>query len=182
MMKKMICIFGMLVQFACAELGFAPISNDGAVLQCEMPVNVWGTAAPGATVTVTFAGQEKKAVASDGGKWQVVLNSMSASSTARTMTLSSSGHPSSQCSNLTVGEVWLASGQLNMAFGLGSDKQGTTWAAQTIPELHYVLASRKSGIPVNLICSEVREPESVRYAWHSWMERPVTAAQHGAAR
>jgi sialate O-acetylesterase len=35
-----------------------------------------------------------------------------------------------------------------MAFGLGSDEQGATWTVQTIPELHYVLVPRKTGIPV----------------------------------
>ena len=56
-----------------AELSFAPIFNDGAVLQCEMPVNVWGTADTGETVTVSFAGQEKTAVTDSNGKWILQL-------------------------------------------------------------------------------------------------------------
>ena len=29
-----------------------PIFNDGAILQCELPVNIWGNASPGNTVDV----------------------------------------------------------------------------------------------------------------------------------
>jgi len=35
-----------------AELSFAPLFNDGLVLQCELPVNVWGRADAGAAVTL----------------------------------------------------------------------------------------------------------------------------------
>jgi len=35
----------------------APLFRDGAVLQCEMPVRVWGAAEPGTRVDVSLAGQ-----------------------------------------------------------------------------------------------------------------------------
>jgi len=42
-----------------AELTLARIFSDGAVLQREMAVPVWGSAAPGTKVTVSFGGQKK---------------------------------------------------------------------------------------------------------------------------
>lgn len=160
MLKKMVCMLALLAHAAYSELGLAPIFNDGAVLQCEMSVNIWGKADPGATVTVTFAGQSKFAVTSDSGKWLVRLDPMSASSEPRKLTVVSSvGSQTSSIDNVVVGEVWLASGQSNMAFGLGSDKQGATWTAQTIPEIHYVLVPRKTGIPVE------RDYTSEELAW-----------------
>jgi hypothetical protein len=40
-----------------AKITLAPLFCDGAVLQREKPVPVWGTADAGESLTVTFAGQ-----------------------------------------------------------------------------------------------------------------------------
>jgi len=49
-MKKRICFgfFVLLAGLSRAEVTFTPLFNNSAVLQCEMPVNVWGRSAPGA--------------------------------------------------------------------------------------------------------------------------------------
>ncbi len=147
-MKCGLCVL-LLPVVVWAELSLAPIFNDGAVLQCEMPVNIWGAADPGAEVTVSFAGQQKTAVADSSNHWKIVLDPMPASSEPRNLEVQSSiGNRKSSIGNVTVGEVWLASGQSNMAFGLGGDKDGAKWVAQTIPGIRYVLVPRKTGIPV----------------------------------
>ena len=63
---------------------------DGAVLQREKHVNVWGWADPSAQVKVTFAGQTKFAVAGADGKWLVALDPMVASKEPRRLTVSTS--------------------------------------------------------------------------------------------
>jgi sialate O-acetylesterase len=148
-----------------AGISFAPIFNDGAVLQCEMPVNIWGKADPGATVSVSFAGQTKSAMASDKGEWQVVLDPMKPSTEPRSLQVSSlpvatlpavaSRQPLPSAvefqvslSNVVVGEVWLASGQSNMAFTLGGADGGTEWLAKTLPDIRFVRVPTKTGIPV----------------------------------
>jgi|GEM_PF-3508443 len=47
-MKKLIWVgvFLLLAGMSRAEVQFAPIFNDGTVVQCEMKVNVWGSADP----------------------------------------------------------------------------------------------------------------------------------------
>ncbi len=92
----------------------AGIFTDGAVLQCNMPVDIWGAADPGEIVTVTFASQTKTAVTDASGKWLLQLDPLNASSEPRSMSFSSSNTPEIQYSNLLVGEVWLAGGQSNM--------------------------------------------------------------------
>jgi sialate O-acetylesterase len=155
----------MLAGVSGAELSLAPIFNDGAVLQCEMPVNVWGEADPGAIVTVSFAGQEKTAVASESGEWQVKLDPMKPSTEPRSLQVSSlpvatlpavaSRQPLPSAvefqvslSNVVVGEVWLASGQSNMAFALGGADGGTEWLAKTLPDIRFVMVPTKTGLPV----------------------------------
>ena len=88
--------------------------SDNAVLQRGVAVPVWGTAADGETVTVSFAGQSVSSTAS-GGKWFVKLKPLSAGG-PYSMTIR--GQNTITINNLLVGEVWLCSGQSNMAFPL----------------------------------------------------------------
>ena len=90
----------------------ASIFQSGAVLQREKPVPVWGTAAPGEKVAVTFAGQTVSTTAAPDGRWSVTLAALPASTTPATLTIE--GENTVTLSNILVGEVWLASGQSNM--------------------------------------------------------------------
>jgi sialate O-acetylesterase len=144
-----------------AELSLAPIFNDGAVLQCEMPVNIWGTAEPGDTVTVSFAGQEKKTVASENGRWQVQLDPLENTDEPREL-IASVGNQQSSIGNVTVGEVWLASGQSNMVQPLRNSHNGAERLAQTIPDIHFVIVPQKTGLPVK----QPLTPEEL--AWKSF--------------
>ena len=86
-MKKRIWlgIFILIAGLSRGAIQFAPIFSDGAVLQCEMNVNIWGTADPGEGVIVSFAGQEKSTVADDKGRWLVQLDPMPPSSEPRVL-------------------------------------------------------------------------------------------------
>jgi len=96
-----------------SELTLARIFTDGSVLQRGMEVPVWGTAEPGAEITVEFAGQVRKANADASGAWMVRLDALAASSESRILQVSS--HKSQvSISDVLVGEVWLCGGQSNM--------------------------------------------------------------------
>ncbi len=111
----MLC-FSLLNMIAGAEIRMPSFFSEGMVLQRGMEVPVWGWAEPGSNITVEFAGQKKTGVADENGRWQVSLDPMSASSAPRTMTVYSIGNQKSEIGNVVVGEVWLASGQSNMAW------------------------------------------------------------------
>jgi sialate O-acetylesterase len=93
----------------------APLFANNAVLQHGKPVPVWGKAATGETVTVTYLGQNKTATASTDGKWMVVLDPMEP---GQADALVIKGENTVAFSNVVTGEVWLASGQSNMALQL----------------------------------------------------------------
>lgn len=95
-------------------LELAPPFRDHAILQREMKVPVWGWSDPETTVTVTFAGQSKEAVAGPDGQWRVDLDPLSASSEPAELTIAESNGQSVTLKDILVGEVWLASGQSNM--------------------------------------------------------------------
>ncbi len=98
---------------AFAEVKMPAIFGDDMVLQRDFPVPVWGTASPGEKVSVTFAGQKHTTTADDKGKWMVKLNPLETSKTEKTMTIK--GANTIMLSGVLVGEVWLCSGQSNMA-------------------------------------------------------------------
>ena len=95
-----------------AEVALATPFRDGAVLQRGKPVPVWGTAAPGESVSVEFHRQTKQTQADAQGRWSVELHSLNASSKAGELRVT--GQNTVVVKNVVVGEVWLCSGQSNM--------------------------------------------------------------------
>jgi sialate O-acetylesterase len=102
-----------------AEVRLASPFTSHMVLQRQMSVPVWGTAGPGETVTVSFAGQTKSATADSSGNWRVDLGPLDTSDVSRTFTVTGSKTAQPiQLDDVLVGEVWLASGQSNMDFSI----------------------------------------------------------------
>ena len=91
---------------------------DHAVLQRGKEVPVWGPAADGDKITVTFAGQTVSTVAKD-GQWKVELQPMKANAEPQTMTISNGKGGVRSINDVLVGDVWVASGQSNMERQLG---------------------------------------------------------------
>ncbi len=116
-----LCVGG---RSALSEVRPSPLFSDHAVLQQGIPVPVWGTAAPGEVVTVTFAGQTVSATAGADGAWKVALKPLPANATPQTMVLKGSADQRElRLADILVGEVWLCSGQSNMQFGLKQSLQ-----------------------------------------------------------
>jgi sialate O-acetylesterase len=88
------------------------IFADHMVLQREMKVPVWGWAAPGERITVKIAGQEVSATAGANGKWVLRLEPMKAGGP---FVMTVAGKTTVTIKDILVGEVWLCSGQSNMA-------------------------------------------------------------------
>lgn len=97
-----------------AEVELAPLFRDGAVLQQGVPVPVWGTAEAWESVTVKFKGQVRTTVTDEHGRWQVRLDSLTASTEPAQLVVA--GRNTITVGDVLVGEVWLCSGQSNMLF------------------------------------------------------------------
>ena len=105
--------------------------GDHAVFQQNMPVPVWGWTLAGADVVVTFDQQKRSAKAGADGRWEVRLDPMPAdrlksvndAPPGRTLTVvtrAGGKEETKSFSNILIGEVWLCSGQSNMAVRFGN--------------------------------------------------------------
>ena len=92
--------------------------SDNMVLQREKPLRIAGTANAGEKVTVDIAGQKGEAVTAPDGKWSVTLPPMKAGGPYTLSISAASGKL--DYTNVLIGEVWLCSGQSNMAFQVSS--------------------------------------------------------------
>lgn len=105
---------------AIAEVTVASVFGNDMVLQRELPVPVWGMASPGEKVSVSFGEQIIDTKADSQGNWMVRLNPLETSWTEKTMTITGSNTIS--FTGVLVGEVWLCSGQSNMADAFNAQK------------------------------------------------------------
>ncbi|HEU5077634.1 MAG TPA: sialate O-acetylesterase [Opitutaceae bacterium] len=96
-----------------SALELAPLFSDHAVLQRDQPVRVWGRAAPGTEVTVSFRGQSVHATADASRDWRVTLAPLPANSEGADLAVSASG-ATVVLRDVVVGDVWFCSGQSNM--------------------------------------------------------------------
>lgn len=104
-----------------AQPRLAGIFGDHMVLQRDKPVNVWGWDVPGASVSVTCAGESATAVAGPDSAWKATLAPMPAGGPYEVRV---EGSTTFRCFDVYVGEVWLASGQSNMEFRLDRSLEG----------------------------------------------------------
>jgi sialate O-acetylesterase len=82
------------------------------VLQQQTDAKIWGTADPGEKVTVAFRGRKASATADPNGRWLVTIASGEAGGPFE---LGITGKNTLAYKNVLVGEVWLCSGQSNIA-------------------------------------------------------------------
>ncbi len=121
-----------------AEIKLPAVIGSHMVLQQNLSNPIWGWENPGSSVTVTFAGQKKTAVADRDGKWTVKLDPLPANATPQSMEIRSASEQLT-LADVLIGEVWVCSGQSNMGFQLHSDWNGDLEsAASNLPNLRLI--------------------------------------------
>jgi len=106
-----------------AQVSLPRVLSSHMVVQRDLPVHVWGWAAPGEGVTVTFRGETRRVKADRLGEWSIYLAPGAAGGSFE---LKVQGQPAADSGgtpeqaivleDVLVGDVWLASGQSNMEF------------------------------------------------------------------
>lgn len=106
--------FWVVAPYAWAELRVPSIFGDSMVVQRDRPIRVWGWGDPGQEITVTLADKTGVTTASDDGRFDVALEALPAGG-PHELTIAGDGDRV-RFSDVLVGEVWICSGQSNMAW------------------------------------------------------------------
>ena len=156
--------------FAAAECAAAVtmprVFGDNMVLQQGQRVPVWGKAAPGEKVTVSFAGQTAMATADAQGRWKTALAPLKACAEGAEFRVA--GENAIAFKNVVVGEVWFCAGQSNMEFTMSSRRKVKNWeqevAAANWPLIrHFNVAHKVSKVPLDDVDAEwvTTTPETI---------------------
>jgi len=94
-----------------AQVRLPRLVSDGMVLQRDAQVKVWGWAAQGEKVTVSFHDSVYFATANEKGEWTILLSALKAGGPF-TMTVGASNIITVK--DIMIGDVWVCSGQSNM--------------------------------------------------------------------
>lgn len=106
-------------QQSAPTLRLPAILGDHMVIQRDTPVRVWGWAKPGDTVTIALGQATATAKADDKGEWSATVMKLAASDAPLELVVKD-GTTTLMVRDVLVGDVWVCSGQSNMAFNLGN--------------------------------------------------------------
>jgi len=153
-----------------AAVKLPALISDNLVLQQGRPVCIWGRAEKGEKITLLFAGKELTTTADESGNWKVVLEKLDYNNQPQQLVVKGASGDSLTVKNILVGEVWLCSGQSNMAWPLkGAQRGAEEVAAADYPAMRLFQVAR------------VKAPEPLTDVQGSWKTcTPQTAADFSA--
>jgi len=144
-MKPWIVTILMLTTSVMAEVRLPNFISDNMVVQQNMPIRIWGFADAGEKVAVKFVNRIGQAVADDQGHWLVTLDALPASAEPATLTVT--GQNTITLTNILVGEVWVCSGQSNMAWWLHACDNGKEEVANAkFPAIRFLFVSPTNSV------------------------------------
>ena len=148
------------------SLKLAGIFGDHMVIQQGIHAPVWGTADPNSTVKVELAGTVSFAKSDTAGKWMIRMPVLEAGGP---YILKVTGTNTFSFKDVMIGEVWLASGQSNMAMSVVSaegDRFGKSAEEYTFPKIRlFTVPNSTAIVPVSDIDSaawKLCEPSSIK--------------------
>jgi hypothetical protein len=109
----------------------AAFYRDGAIIQRDQPIPVWGFANKGVEVTVTLGGVTQTAVANERQQWSVSFPALKASAQPITLEVKTNHDRNRKVSDILVGDVWFLTGNTLLTSEPAYDKRDPK---ATIPE------------------------------------------------
>lgn len=159
-----------------AALKVHGIFGSHMVLQRDKPIQIWGWADAGGSVSVNFGTESATATATaaaDGGRWEVTFPARAADAKGVKITISSGGD-TVELDDVLIGDIWVMNGQSNMAWGLAKTTEADLESAQA----HLPLLRRIGIKPNESENLEVDLPDGVIESWA--VATPQTAGNFGA--
>jgi len=110
-------LLALLAATAQADVRLAEVFGEHMVLQRDRPLNVWGQATPGQTLSIDLGGHRGTARAGADGRWRVQLAALPAGGPHRLVV---TGDKTVVLNDILIGDVWLLGGQSNMEWVLAN--------------------------------------------------------------
>lgn len=143
------------------ELFVSNTFQSNMVLQRDKPIAIWGWAAPGEKITVTFADNTASATAGKDRAWKVTLPAQPANKKPQTVTIKGKSKTLT-LDNILLGDVWILGGQSNMEHPIRAvENGGLEIASANYPDLRILT------IPMG----QLTKPASAfarKQEWHSF--------------
>lgn len=138
--------------------------QSNMVLQRDKPILVWGWAAPGEQVTVSFGGDEQMVTAKTDQSWRVSLAAKPANSSPAQLTIRGA-QSTLTLDNVLVGDVWVLGGQSNMEFELAKVENGALEiVSANFPGIRILTVPYGEG-------AQVRQSFARLHEWSDWFGR-----------
>ena len=119
-----------------AQLKLPAVIGDNMIIQRDIKAPIWGWANAGEKITVVFKDKSYTAQTGNDGKWMLKLDASKAGGPFE-MTVNGNGS-TIKLVNIWTGDVWVASGQSNMEFGIQTDSiAAESIAAATDSMIHF---------------------------------------------
>jgi sialate O-acetylesterase len=146
----LLSLIGFLAGSGHSDVAPNALFGDHAVLQQGISIPIWGKADPGEAVKVTFGEETQQTTADIKGHWSVTFEARTAGGPHE---LSLEGKNKVELSNVMVGEVWVCSGQSNMAWTVRrANRSNTEIAAAQWPNIRLFTVKRNvSGEPLDTV-------------------------------
>ncbi|MBQ9771014.1 MAG: hypothetical protein IJW23_04230 [Lentisphaeria bacterium] len=123
-MKKLLCLvllFCAAFLFAAQKITLGSLFQDGAVFQRNTDIPVWGKTLPGRSLLAEFAGQKIRTKSNAAGEFMFRFSPVRAGGPYVLTITDKDSKAVVTVKDILVGEVWVASGQSNMEYQIGSD-------------------------------------------------------------
>jgi len=134
----------------------APVLGSGMVLQRRMPITFWGRANGGTPVTIHFSKQKKTTTTDKAGNWQIEFPSLEAGGPYTAIIENENNKI--ELKDILIGDLWLCSGQSNMAFRL---EQAAT-ATEDIPAAEFPQIRLYNMQPIAYTNNEAWDEETLK--------------------
>lgn len=113
-----------------AEIKLPRLISDGAVLQRDTELRLWGWAEPGEKIELTFQNNKYRATTNSTGTWTIKLPAQAAGGPH---TLLFTGKNQVAINDVLFGDVWICSGQSNMELPMERVKEKYNEVIKTTP-------------------------------------------------
>lgn len=117
----------LLVQFSAnAEIRLPALVKDHMVLQRDIKIPVWGWANAGEKIDIVFKSKTYKTTADQQGKWSLSLDKLAAGGPYELLVKGQKEQI--LLKDILIGDVWICSGQSNMAFDFNNGRARALYA------------------------------------------------------